>query len=226
MNFKIVSFCVAITATTAALANPFYLRGSFNGYDTSIQLTDMGGNIFEGTATGLTAGDEYTFKVANEDYSIEPPGAFKDLKARANSAGEISVRFFNNPTPGDGWTPENYRVGLLNLGKKYELIGSMTGWSSALAMADTNGYQETIVNLTAGTEYTFKFRGEGGDWGYDIGQNFAYQDDIRYTASITGDHYFRLDVENGRYTVEAVPEPATLTLLSLGALAAIRRKRA
>lgn len=222
---KLLIVAALATVAVAANAQPFFLRGEFNGYDTSLQMTDLGGGVFEATATGLVVGQKYRFKAANADFSIQTPGAFRDVAARANSAGQIRARFYSNPTPTDGWMPNGPRLGLFDLDYTYELMGSFNGYSSPIALTNVGPYLEGIVNLNAGTEYFMVFR-QVGDWSVTIKTEFADNSpDISFTPTINGDHFARLDLANGRYSFEAVPEPATMTVLAgLAGLAALRRR--
>lgn len=206
----------------------FFLRGSFNGYDTSLQMTETapGSNIFTATASGLTPGDKYTFLAADQGYTIQSGAPFQDVAARANAAGEITAIFYNDPNPTDGWRPVLRRLGITGLDYTYELMGSFNGFSSGLALSEVNGILQGVISLEADTAYEFVFR-QVGDWNITIKENFGDSgDNIAFTSSIAGDYFVRLDLEGGRYEFAPVPEPSTMAVLAgLGALAAVRRRR-
>ena len=208
-----------------AHADPFYLRGTFNGYNTSLQMTNLGGGVYEATVTGLTAGAKYNFLAANADYSIISGAPFQDVAARANSAGEITARFYST-APSDGWRPNLLRLGLTNLDYSYELMGSFNGFASPLGLVNNGGILEGTLSLAASTNYNFVFR-QVGDWGVTIKENFGDGGpDIAFTSGAAGDYLVQLDLAKGRYNFSAVPEPSGLFALSTIALAGLGfRKR-
>lgn len=209
-----------------AHADPFYLRGSFNGYNTSLQMTDLGGGVYEATATGLTAGAKYNFLAANSDYSIQSGAPFQDVAARANSAGEITARFYST-APSDGWRPNLLRLGLTNLDYSYELMGDINSFSSPLlSLVNNGGVLEGTLSLAASSNYQFVFR-QIGDWNVTIKENFGDSGpNIAFTSGAAGDYLVQLDLAKGRYNFSAVPEPSGLFALSTIALAGLGfRKR-
>mgnify|MGYP000875866706 FL=1 len=218
MKWQLAASAIGLaTLSQSAFAVDYFIRGSWDGYTPDVLLTEVGGGgIYQGTKAGLVPGNEYTFKVGTADWSFEQPGSFQDLKVRANSNGKIHVNFFLESNPADGWLPNSPRIGLVNLEKNYELIGSMTGWSSALPFNQpSTGFFERNVILAGGASYAWKFRGEGGDWAYDIGNNFAYNaGDATLTTFVDGIHKFQLDLPNGRY--RAVQGNAALGSITFG----------
>jgi hypothetical protein len=209
-----------------AHADPFYLRGSFNGYNTSLQMTNLGGGVYEATATGLTAGAKYNFLAANSDYSIQSGAPFQDVAARANSAGEITARFYSN-APSDGWRPNLLRLGLSNLDYSYELMGNFNGYTSPLALVNNGGILEGTLSLAASTNYEVLFR-QIGDWNITIKENFGDSGpNIAFTSGAAGDYLVQLDLAGGRYNISAVPEPSSFLALGCTVLAglALGRRR-
>lgn len=224
------SFLVCLTFVfslipTLVQADPFYLRGTFNDYNTSLQMTDLGGGIYEATATGLTPGTKYRFLAANADYSIQSGAPFQDVAARANSAGQITARFYST-APTDGWRPNLLRLGLTNLDYSYELMGNFNGYSSPISLVDNGGVLEGTLSLAASTNYEFVFR-QIGDWNVTIKENFGDSGpNIAFTSGAAGDYLVQLDLAKGRYNFSAVPEPSGLFALSTIALAGLGfRKR-
>jgi hypothetical protein len=225
---KILSLCLSLAfglVASVLSADTFYLRGTFNGYDQSLVMSDLGGGVYEATATGLIAGQKYLFTAANFDYSIQSGVGLQDVAAEANSAGEIRARFYSN-LPTDGWRPNLRRLGIFDLDYTYELMGSFNGFSSGVALVDNGGILETTMSLAASTNYQFVFR-KVDDWNITIKENFGDSGpDIAFTSAAAGDYLVQLDLSNGRYNISAVPEPSALGLVSLLGLVAFgRRKR-
>jgi hypothetical protein len=218
-------FCLAFGLLAGTLcADTFYLRGTFNGYNQSLVMTDLGGGVYEATATGLTPGSKYRFLAANANYTIQSGAAFEDVAAEANSAGEIRARFYSN-LPSDGWRPNLRRLGILDLDYTYELMGSFNGYSSGVSLSDNGGILETTMSLAAATDYQFLFR-KVNDWNITIKENFGDSGpNIAFTTAAAGDYLVQLDLTNGRYNISAVPEPSSLGLASLLGLAVLRRGR-
>ena len=215
---------VAGLMTAGAMANPWYARGEYNGWDTSAQLTDNGGGYFTTTLTGLTAGARFNYKIANADWSASAPGS--DGRIIADAAGEISYHFWENTAWADGWMPASeMRVGYDDPGMfGWDLIGTLDGWTGTAMTAMGGGLYSIQLPLTAGP-HEFKFR-EGGSWDISIGDNFGNSAaNNTLTVDNNGDVWaFELDLPGGRWRTYLVPEPATMTLLALGALALVRRR--
>lgn len=220
----VLAFVGAIIGTQQANAQ-YYLRGSFNGYDTSLPMTDLGGGVFEAIATGLNPGDKYTFLAANSDYSIQSGAPFEDVAARANAAGQIRVRFYENDNPNDGWSPNLRRLGLFDLDYSYELMGSFNGFSAPLPLTNNGGVLQGDLTLSPNTSYNFVFRQEG-TWDVTIKTNFGDAGpDINYTTGDGSAYRVSLDLNNGRYQFSAVPEPSTFLAFGLASLGLCLRRR-
>lgn len=227
MKRMLVLTAVALMAS-AAWAQPYYVRGDFNGWTNSTDpMIDMGGGMYSYTVTGLTPGVGYEYKATVDDWSFNAPGS--NAKTPADAAGEINVNFFPNNVWADGWMPDaKPRLGWQDPGTfDWELVGDMNGWAGGAAWYLTdmgNGLHVGEFALNAGT-YQFKFR-QQGDWAYSIGDdlgNAAANNSL--TVANDGDIYrFEIDLPNGRWRTTLVPEPATMIVMLLGGLFTLRRR--
>ncbi len=210
-----------------ALAGPmtFYARGDFNGWGLDNPMTYVGGVEYTVTIGGFSPGDMFEYKVATDDWSINAPGS--NGRIMANASGEFTLHFYNQDTWSDGWEPSNkLRVGYDDPGMfAWVVMGSFNGWSAPVVTLTDMGnglWVGDLVVATPGT-YEWKFRKED-NWDISIGDDFGNAAaNNTYTTTVPNEViHFELDLPNGRW--RAVPEPASLTLLTLGALAAVRRR--
>jgi hypothetical protein len=206
-------------------AQPYYLRGGFNGWDTSAPMTDNGSGVYSATVYG-TPGSTFEYKVATADWSSSWPGS--NGKSIFSSAGAFTAYFIPSPAA-DGWSPSANRVGYADpLQFGWELMGSPNGWTTPLVSLTSLGsgrYGGSYMIATPGT-YAFKFR-EAGSWDISIGGDFGNSaGDISFT---TVDSFFdvwvELDLPNGRWEFTQVPEPGVLSLLGAGAAVVLSRRR-
>lgn len=212
----------------SAMAQPYYVRGDFNGWSgTGSQLVDQGGGKFSATISGLAPGSAHEFKCTTDDWGFNGPN--DNAKVVANASGNILVNFFPATSWSDGWQPsDTRRVGFVDSGiHGWDIMGSLNGWSSPLAtMTDLgNGlYKATI--LTAPGSFDMKFR-KAGDWNVAVGRDFSnYNNNITINvgAGDTGVDLF-LDLPNGRWQALAIPTPGALGLLGMAGVVAGRRRR-
>jgi hypothetical protein len=225
MKHRLVLSAVAVAITAAsAWAQPYYARGDFNGFGLDDQLTEINPTHFRGMVGGLTPGDMRDYKLANEDWSFSVPGS--NGRVAVDGAGEITFNLFLGAF-GDGWSPAENRVGYEDSGMHgWDIMGSFNGWSAPVIVLNDmgNGLYSGQYVVPAPGNYEFKFR-KDGDWAIPIGDDFgsaATNIPVETTAA-NEVVAFELDLPNGRWRV--VPEPATLTMLAMGGLAMIRRRR-
>ncbi len=215
-------------AASAALAQPYFVRGDFNGWtNSSDPMVQTDTNRWEYTVTGLNPGQAYEFKATVDDWSTNAPGS--NAKYTADDNGEIHISLFDTNTHGDGWMPEGkWRLGYDDNGSfDWELMGDMNGWAGGTDWYLTdmgNGLHSGTFALAAGT-YQFKFRSQGS-WDFSIGDDFgnaAANNEITLASDATVQ--FDIDMSNGRWRYTIVPAPASMALLGLGGLVATRRRR-
>jgi hypothetical protein len=209
----------ALAATLLAggnlTAQPFFVRGTFNGWDTSTPMMDLGGGVYSATFTG-TASGQFDFKVAPADWSSSWPGS--NSRSVFDSSGLATV-YYRAGSFSDGWNPIADRVGYSDpLQFGWDVIGSFDSWTSPLSLTSMGGgvYSGNLLVASAGA-YEFKFR-KAGSWDISIGNDFG---NSAANASITTSAAnqvvnFQLDLPNGRWQAAIVPEPATLALAGCG----------
>jgi hypothetical protein len=215
-----------LLAATSLIAQPYYVRGSFNSWDTSTPMTDNGGGVYSATFTGAP-GTRFDFKVATADWSSGWPG--DNTRTLFDASGSATVNFRLGAFA-DGWSPATDRVGYVDPGQfGWEVMGSFNSWASPVAsLAPMGGglYSGTYLVPTANT-YSFKFR-EAGSWDISIGFDFRNPggDSSLTTTAPNQLVSFQLDLPNGRWSAAVVPEPATLSLFAGGAFLLLCRRGA
>lgn len=221
----------------AAMAQPYYLRGPFNGWSgTGTELIDQGGGMFSATVGGLTSGNEFEVKATVDNWSFSGPsaqgsnGAFgNNLRQKVGASGSMTINFFPALSWSDGWFPDNTnRVGYVDEGQNvWAIMGSFNGWSGELATMSSLGgglYKATVA--AAPGSYEFKFRPDG-NWDRAVGATFETNGANAFGTIDAGDNALELylDIPNGRWQAVSVPTPGALALMGLGGLVATRRRR-
>jgi pullulanase len=176
-----------------------YLRGDFNGWDTSLPFSYQGNDNYELDAA-LFQGD-YQFKIANQDFSdvnlgggfTMPVGSPATLTNGGNNLSlsliaDGSYKFVleaadsNNPTltiipddPNAIPPPYGNHVPLLR--------GDMNGWGTISPLSyEGNGIYRGVFNISAGG-YNFKIADQ--DWGGSGGPNLGASTTVELGTAIT-----------------------------------------
>jgi hypothetical protein len=226
---KLVALLVVGLMASPALAQPYDARGGFNGWGQTPMVDDLDGS-YSVTIGGLTAGDRHNFKVAVGDWVSQWPGS--DSRTVVNGAGDITLHFFPGAIA-DGWNPGGDRVGYSDHGQHgWEIMGAFNGWTdgvdtAARQMTDQGGGLYSVdYTIAAPGSYDYKFR-ESNSWDIAIGDDFGNSAANNNITTVDPNSVvrFELDLPNGRWRTTIVPEPATLALLGMGAVAIIRRRR-
>ena len=219
----LIALAVVAALPAAASADPWFLRGDFNGWGTDDQMSEVSSGHYQATVTGLTDGTTYEFKVADADWNSEWPSS--NARIRAGSSGELTVNLWFD-ADGDGWSPAGTRVGYEDLGYTWEIMGSFNDWAEPVVTLTHlgDGVHQGQIVVADPDDYWFKFR-NAGDWDVAVGDNFGSgAGDIPYTTTTANETViFTLDLPGGRFNV--VPEPGSLALLGLGGLMLLRRRR-
>ncbi|QQS09612.1 MAG: glycogen-binding domain-containing protein [Phycisphaerales bacterium] len=237
VSIGVVAVC---TLAGTVVAQPYYLRGPFNGWSgTGTQLIDQGGGKFSATVGGLTVGSGFEVKATVDDWSFAGPSNEFDLPAgsvgnnflqQVGASGSMTINFFPQTSWSDGWSPSaTLRMGFEDPhAHGWDIMGSFDGWTNPQAvMTDLgNGLYKAIVSAAPGS-YDFKFRKEN-DWGYAIGRTFENNGANAYGTVNPGDNALELylDLPNGRWQANSIPTPGALALVGVGGLlAGVRRRR-
>lgn len=228
MKVSMLAGAAVAAVASAAIAQPYFVRGDFNGWSNSSDpMVQTDTNTWEYTVTGLNPGQAYEFKASVDDWSMSAPGS--NAKYTADANGELHVFLYDTDTHGDGWSPEGkWRLGYTDNGSHdWELMGDMNGWGggSEWYLTDMGGGMHSgTFSLAAGT-YQWKLRSQGS-WDFSLGDDFgnsAANNELVLAADAMV--RFDLDMEGGRWMTTIVPAPSSVALLGLGGLVAARRRR-
>lgn len=223
---RFLSSVVLLAVLTApALAQPWYARGSFNGWgqgngvtaDPFPMVVDPGNPIHYTSTVGegvFFDNTRYNWKIAccgGDGWATNSPNS--DSVVYSNSNGGIKFHLWDQTTWNDGWSPNNARrVGYDDPQQfDWEVFGSFNNWPDAFDpnfhLTDMgNGLHSGTFALNSGI-YDFKFRGLSltpvppGQSDITIGNDFgnsAGNNQIAVTSN--GDLWtFELDLPKGRW---------------------------
>jgi len=225
---RILVAALVLSMASAAMAQPWYVRGTFNSWSGTGTPMTWDGTRFAASidTTGFTPGSPLEFKVTEDDWDPNFPPTNVFTYWPVDSFFDV---FFYPGTTNDGWLPTDNRVGYENSFGGWQVMGSFNGWSTPINMTHAgNGFYYADVTVPGPGVYEFKFRqpGVNGDWWSNIGIHFG-ENAPNATFEAWGGpetHRFELDLPGGRYRSYYIPEPATLVLLALGGMALLRRR--
>jgi hypothetical protein len=214
--------CTTLLAFASYPPQLWFVRGDFNGWDTSDPMYD------DGTHGDLVAGDgvhtalvtissmgRYEFKVALEDWSASFPTSGNSW-LDAQTDGEIVTFTFDTNIYADGWLPETNVIGVSTESGAWTAVGDWQGWDNANpATALTHmgdGVYELTTAITSPGTYQYKAV-KTGTWdaigadGRSVNAATATFATIQAGQNVT----FQLDANAGRVHVmveEIPPVPA------------------
>lgn len=186
-----------------------YLRGDFNGWDTSLPFSYQGNDSYAVDAA-LLQGD-YQFKIADQDFAaVNIGGEFTmpigSPATLTNGANNLSLSLIadgnykfvldatNSSTPSLTIIPDDPNAIPPPYGNHVPLLrGDMNGWgtTSPLTYAG-NGIYRAVFSIEVGS-YNFKIADQ--DWGSSGGLNLGANTDVQLGAAVTlypgsGDNLF------------------------------------
>jgi len=223
---KRVAFVIPLLGLLAgpALAD-FFVAGDFNGWNAAgTAMTDMGGGVWS-VDVALGASEWHEFKVTQGDWGWSVPGSGNSWLV-TDGAGNVTVKIDTNAA-GDGWLPDQYRIGVNTEPGAWTAVGNWQGWdngNAATAMAPLGGgiyyYAQTIP---AGS-YEYKAV-QTGTWNAIGADSRGVNAATVLFDTTAGNDYVEMwvDAYNGAVKVSVTPEPASLLCLLAGALLLRRR---
>ena len=227
MNKILIAVVANAAVTAAAMSQPYFARGDFNGWNNNTDpMMQTGPNQWEYTVTGMVPGQAYEFKATVDDWSSTAPGS--NAKYTGDAAGEMHMTLFDTTTHNDGWSPEGtWRLGYEDNGSfDWELIGAMNGWNGGAAwfMADNGAGMHSGTFLVAAGTHEYKFRSQNS-WDFSIGNDFGSAAGNN-TITLASDSLvqFDIDMSNGRWNATVIPAPGSAMILGLAGVAATRRR--
>jgi hypothetical protein len=222
---KYLLVILALLGLAVPVNAAYYIAGDFNGWNAAGNLmTDNLDGTYSVSLSGIGAG-RHEFKVTQGDWSWNYPGPNSWLYADAS--GNIAITF-NTNTVSDGWSPNQYRIGLNNPGVSWNIVGDLCGWNNAdplWTMTSMGGGMFMLsTTLNPGTYYWKSvITGTWDSLSWDNRSvNTANTELVVAATSVVN---FYVDDLGGRVKAEIVPEPMTMALLGLGSLFLARRKK-
>ena len=139
---------LAVMWLAVPVSAAYYLAGEFNGWVPNGQLmTDNLDGTHSATVTGMTPNGRYEFKVTLDGtWDVSYP--LSNAVLYADGSGNADITFDTNVVS-DGWTPDQYRIGLDIDPGSWNVVGELNDWNNndpSLAMTSLGG---GIYKLTA-----------------------------------------------------------------------------
>ncbi len=224
---KMITFvlaCSFVLAAGAAIAQPFYLAGDFNGWNANTDLMfDDGTNgdavagdgIHSRLLTIATAG-RHEYKNATLDWAESWPGSGNNWFI--TDMDNVEVLFiFNTNAMGDGWLPDSYwgmtdytfansHVVVGDLGDElggtdWDPAGSLVMHDDGLNGDDVAGDGFYTFSASISTAGTFNWKVAcNGDWGEQYGSDGPGANSATWAIDVLnpGILFFVLDTNTGR----------------------------
>lgn len=215
---------IGATVQAGTIATP-HVAGSMQGWDAGANPmveTASGSDIWTATFT-VGANERHEFKITDGTWDNSYPGPNSWFYADAD--GNITITYDGN-TYADGWMPSVDRIGLSADTGSWTVAGDFQGWDNTAGnMTPMGGGKYSFSQALTAGEYYFKAV-VTGSWD-SIGEYDRSINTGNLYANLASDGILNVYVDNSAGTVmfEVVPEPATMALLGLGSLVAIRRKK-
>ena len=227
-------FSFTASSVLGQIADPKITGQHFGWSEAGVPMTDIGGGKYQYTINGLSPNQRQEFKITSGSWSnTYPSGPNSWYYADAN--GDITITYDTN-SYSDGWSPTNQRLNLSHAPTTWTAAGNFqsqiggSNWSNSnpsTAMTDIGGgiYQLDAYLSPGSYEWKAVVTGTWDSISSD-GRNVST---ANWAFTVGADEFARLSVNplegSGRVEIVAIPEPASVALLGLGAMALIRRRR-